>query len=230
MPATAPDPEVTTYNLDNPSQPGSFGGVPLFFAKSCPAGPPPIGSGSCEVDTLHSPPSDQRWVEYRSTNDFLSSPDDATARVGFRVTFPPASCTQFGGHPVALWYSDDSDDRYGRTVIDAFVDNITMTDAPRGGNGSAINFLRLVANPWLTGSAAIDFGVATAERVKIQVFDASGRWVRTLADRGFVAGTHRLTWDGADASGRMSARGVYFVRSQHTDSKFVAQSKLVILK
>ena len=122
FPATVPDPEVTSFNLNNPSQPGSFGGVPLFFAKSCP-----MGTSQCEVDSLHPAPAGQRWVQYRSTNDFMSSPNNSSAQVGFRVTFPAGTCSQFTGKPVALWYSDDSDDRYGRTVNDGFKDNITMT-------------------------------------------------------------------------------------------------------
>ena len=54
--------------------------------------------------------------------------------------------------------------------------------------------------------------------------------LRTLADRGFTAGEHRLTWDGADNAGRMSSRGVYFVRSKHADSGFKGISKLIVLK
>ena len=70
-----------------------------------------------------------------------------------------------------------------------------------------------------SGSTTVHFGIARTERVKIQIFDVAGRLVRTLADRGFTAGEHRLTWDGADNSGRMSSRGVYS-----------GLSKLIILK
>ncbi len=104
------------------------------------------------------------------------------------------------------------------------------TDTPRNNDGRLYNFMSLANNPLKSGSATINFGIAKAERVKIQIFDVSGRLVRTLADRGFTAGEHKLTWDGADNSGRLSARGVYFVRSQYADSKFTGQSKLIVLK
>ena len=107
---------------------------------------------------------------------------------------------------------------------------VGTTDTPRNDDGRLFNFMSLANNPLKSGSATINFGIAKAERVKIQIFDVSGRLVRTLADRGFTAGEHKLTWDGVDNSGRLSARGVYFVRSQYADSKFTGQSKLVVLK
>ena len=104
------------------------------------------------------------------------------------------------------------------------------TDTPGNNDGRLFNFMSLANNPMRTGSATVDFGLARAERVKIQIFDVSGRLVRTLADRSFTAGEHKLTWDGADNAGREVARGVYFVRSQHAASKFTGESKLVVLK
>ena len=104
------------------------------------------------------------------------------------------------------------------------------TDTPQNNDGRLYNFMSLANNPLKSGSATINFGIAKAERVKIQIFDVSGRLVRTLADRGFTAGQHKLTWDGVDNSGQLSARGVYFVRSQYADSKFTGQSKLIVLK
>jgi len=106
----------------------------------------------------------------------------------------------------------------------------TTTDTPGNNDGRLFNFMSLANNPMKSGSATVNFGLAKAERVKIQIFDVSGRLVRTLADRAFTAGEHKLTWDGVDNSSKLVARGVYFVRSQHADSKFTGQSKLIVLK
>lgn len=102
------------------------------------------------------------------------------------------------------------------------------TDVPN--NNDYRLFMSLSNNPVRSGSATVNFGLTKAERVKIQIFDVSGRLVRTLADRRFEAGNNHLTWDGADNVGHQVARGVYFVRSQHADSKFTGQSKLIVLK
>jgi hypothetical protein len=107
---------------------------------------------------------------------------------------------------------------------------IITNDTPDNNDGRLFNFMSLANNPLKSGSAAVNFGLARAERVKIQIFDVSGRLVRTLADRNFIAGEHRLTWDGVDNGGKQVARGVYFVRSQHADSKFQGASKLIVLK
>ena len=53
---------------------------------------------------------------------------------------------------------------------------------------------------------------------KIQVFDVTGRLVRTLEDGLIEAGQWRVTWDGQDRSGGRVAPGVYFVRSTYGGS------------
>jgi len=48
--------------------------------------------------------------------------------------------------------------------------------------------------------------------IVVEVFNARGQVVRTLAAGHHDSGLHRLTWDGRDTQGRHSASGVYFVR------------------
>jgi flagellar hook assembly protein FlgD len=48
----------------------------------------------------------------------------------------------------------------------------------------------------------------------VTVHDAAGRSLRALADGDRSVGRHFATWDGADASGRPVASGVYFVRME----------------
>jgi flagellar hook assembly protein FlgD len=43
------------------------------------------------------------------------------------------------------------------------------------------------------------------------VFDVDGRLVRTLVDGRLEAGSHSLSWDGADVSGVRLNSGVYFL-------------------
>ena len=47
--------------------------------------------------------------------------------------------------------------------------------------------------------------------MRLDVFDASGRRVATLAEGMHAAGAHRVTWTGQTASGRASP-GVYVLR------------------
>jgi glucose/arabinose dehydrogenase len=75
---------------------------------------------------------------------------------------------------------------------------------PGGGAGLA---LAAAPNPF-RGSVALSFRIESAQRVRLTLHDLSGRLVRVLHD-GDAAGEVRIAWDGADASGRAVAPGVY---------------------
>jgi hypothetical protein len=107
---------------------------------------------------------------------------------------------------------------------------IIPLDVPNFDDGELVNFVNLRNNPLTRGSASIHFGLSKADRVQVQVFDVSGRLVRTLADRQFAAGTHDLVWDGVDNAGRQVARGVYFTQVKYQNTKFTANRKLTVLK
>ena len=60
------------------------------------------------------------------------------------------------------------------------------------------------------GSTRIQFELGKDSRVRLRVFDAAGRLVRSIED-GFVpAGAHVRAWDGRDERGEIAASGIYF--------------------
>ena len=62
-------------------------------------------------------------------------------------------------------------------------------------------------------STTIEYELARAEKVRLEVFDASGRQVRILRDgRSEPAGRHHVNWDGRDSRGRPVASGVYLYK------------------
>jgi hypothetical protein len=81
-----------------------------------------------------------------------------------------------------------------------------------GSGGTALGLRMVAPNPFST-STAISYALARDGEVRLEVFDVLGRTVRTLArgDRQ-VAGTHRVTFDGHDDSGRALGSGLYFVQ------------------
>ena len=65
------------------------------------------------------------------------------------------------------------------------------------------------------GTSEIQFVLPSAAAVRIEVFDPSGRRVRTLASgEVLAAGPHVITWDGRDASGIRLGGGVFLLRAQ----------------
>ncbi len=63
-----------------------------------------------------------------------------------------------------------------------------------------------------SGATRFTLALPRAGRARLDVFDAAGRLVRTLADGVFDAGTRSLAWDLRDADGRAVGAGVYFAR------------------
>jgi subtilisin-like proprotein convertase family protein len=60
----------------------------------------------------------------------------------------------------------------------------------------------------------IKFDLPKAGRVRLDIFDVSGRLVRTLVDENRVAASHSVTWDGTDNRGGKVASGAYYYRLQ----------------
>jgi len=74
-------------------------------------------------------------------------------------------------------------------------------------------------------STTLSFSLARAGHVRLSVYDLAGRLVRTLVDGEHEAGTHRVVWNGTDATGRAVGAGVYFVRvetPQGSDTRKIA--------
>jgi hypothetical protein len=71
--------------------------------------------------------------------------------------------------------------------------------------------LRVWPNPARAGSH-IGFDLTRPGPVRAEVFDLSGRLVRTLLDQRLDPGQHEILWDGRDRQGTTAGAGVYFLR------------------
>ena len=80
--------------------------------------------------------------------------------------------------------------------------------------GLSIRFyLRDYDGQWLLmDTREVELGVPEA------LYNLSGRQVVVLADQVYTAGTHVVTWDGADKSGRDVSSGTYMVRLRAGDN------------
>ena len=66
-------------------------------------------------------------------------------------------------------------------------------------------------NPFAPGTL-LHYIVPERSRVRLTVFDASGRVVRRVVDGVLDAGPHEVSWNGRDEDGCVVASGVYFAR------------------
>ena len=74
----------------------------------------------------------------------------------------------------------------------------------------------------------IDFTLPRSERVRLTVYDVTGRTVAVLVDAVRSAGRHAVTWNGRDAAGRPVASGVYLYRLEAGD--VTATRRMVLMK
>jgi flagellar hook assembly protein FlgD len=82
-------------------------------------------------------------------------------------------------------------------------------------------------NPF-SDATTISYTIPRASPVKLDVYDSSGRLVRTLVNEEKIAGQYRVTWDGRDESGQAAASGIYFCSMQA--AAFKTARKMVLLR
>lgn len=74
----------------------------------------------------------------------------------------------------------------------------------------------------------ISFTIPQSEHVQLQIFNVTGRKVKTLVDGELSAGEHTYEWDSTDDSGSKVASGVYFYRLTAGDA--TATKKMTLIK
>lgn len=77
-------------------------------------------------------------------------------------------------------------------------------------------------------TTSIRFEVPVAGHVSVQVFDLTGRLVRTLVDGSLDAAPQVVPWDGSDDAGQRVASGAYYCRV--TTLSGAATAKMMLLK
>ena len=75
----------------------------------------------------------------------------------------------------------------------------------------------------------IHFELGGEEMVKLMIYDALGRQVRTLVDgQSYRSGFHAVNWDGRDNNGQSVPSGVYIYRIKA--GRFIADNKMLLVK
>jgi hypothetical protein len=126
----------------------------------------------------------------------------------------------------------DADGDVGRwsNLVTTFVDPVTAVGRP----GPSLSHLAgNYPNPF-NPRTLVSFAVGTergmrSRFVELDIYDLSGRRVRTLLADSREPGAYRAPWDGRDNDGTDSASGVYFVRLR-IDGQLLGSQKMVLLR
>lgn len=139
------------------------------------------------------------------------------------VTFPPyfviVAHDQRLEARVELIDDDCPDDDYSWRIID-FPDDTSFVEEDK--TGVAQLNIELSGS----GSTKVSFTLPHASRVRLDVFDATGRQIMGLADGTYQAGEHEISWDRRDDRGKILPRGVYMIVMRAEE--FNATQKVVI--
>jgi hypothetical protein len=87
--------------------------------------------------------------------------------------------------------------------------------------------MAIFPNPFQNETTVRFIAEQTGE-VRVDIFDISGRWIKSLANCTFESGSHQVTWDGTDQQGSGVTSGQYFCRILTNVS--VETHKLILLK
>jgi hypothetical protein len=93
---------------------------------------------------------------------------------------------------------------------------------------SEFALLQNYPNPF-NPSTTIGFSVSQSGSVLLDIFDLTGRHVRTLLSGQVAAGHHAVQWDGRDERGSFVGSGVYFYRLR-AGANSVASKKMLLMK
>jgi len=83
--------------------------------------------------------------------------------------------------------------------------------------GTEHSILRANAPNPFNPSTAIEYEMPKADRIELQIYDLSGRVVRTLVEGQQAAGIHRVNWDGRDDESRPVPAGKYYYQIRMGD-------------
>jgi hypothetical protein len=115
----------------------------------------------------------------------------------------------------------------GHSGLTAFLDAWVLGfDEPVGAPAApafardAVRFAPPRPNP-SSGATFFELSVPAAGHVRLSVYDAAGRLVSRVLDAAVPAGSHAISWSGADRGGKPVAPGVYFVELRAAGERHV---------
>jgi hypothetical protein len=118
------------------------------------------------------------------------------------------------GGAIIMWVDSRTSpkaDLYAARVDSAPTGSPVSADGAGAPPPASLAIRHITPNP-SGGEVRIDFELPAAAPASIQIYDPSGRRVRTLTAGGPGTGRFSSTWDGRDGAGKSAAAGVYFIR------------------
>ena len=219
-----------TVDAGNRNHPAIIGWIDLMIAQDAAA--------HCDLIVKGRLGGQARGWVYDGGGTFRSDrlSDPPLSAASLRALAGAGSELTFTGVPAGsgprMGIDRDGDGYFDRTELDAGADPADPLSTPATvsvgpGDTSTLPQLTNFPNPASAAGTTIAFDLTARETVRLRLYDARGRLVRTLADGALGPGTVRLHWDGTDERGRRVASARYFYRLQ-TAAGVRTQAVLVV--
>lgn len=145
---------------------------------------------------------------------------------GVPISFP-------SGHTdTKVWVNDWNEDGTPDLVLGNYHDSVHLFIAyPLGiteNQSEALSNVTLVTPNPARDRMSISYNVAQSGMVELAVYDANGRFIKTLVSANHGAGDYSVTWDGLDAVRMRVPAGVYFYRLKTPDN--ASLNKFIMLR
>lgn len=188
------------------------------------------GTGANTIDPTNGKYANQIGLASSNSDAIFNFYNQPDKQAGIRAAYPVT-----GGTARVVFTTFGFETIAEATIRSQFLDRmITWMENTTVGiddpTSAAVSDFRLEANypnPF-NPQTAIEFSVPVASVVTLEIFDISGRHVKTLHQASLPVGHHKFIWDATDASGNSVASGVYFYRMRAVD--FVQTRKMMLLR
>jgi hypothetical protein len=77
-------------------------------------------------------------------------------------------------------------------------------------------------------STTIQFEIAEAREVALEIYNIKGQKVKTLVNENLQAGKHEIVWNGKDEKNQSVASGIYHYKLR--TGKYIAHRKMILMK
>jgi hypothetical protein len=244
-PALRDDPEI------NPEGHGWFGSFENYGGPLSGIGQPGAALGDMATGRLESRPFVVTGEYFRlllaggshPSTCYVGLADDTTGEI--LTSIHPAGETamverfwnihEFLGRTVRMVIVDEESGPDGWIAVDAIEEFNGASPVVDSGDGtgepapsSPVTGLGAHPNPF-NGGTVIRFELERAGRVRLEIFDLSGRRVWSSAEIETTEGEIRVAWDARDTAGRSLPSGAYFCRVNH-EGVTVAGERLTLVK
>ena len=92
---------------------------------------------------------------------------------------------------------------------------------------NALMKVKVFPNPFTTRTA-VEFELLTAANISIQIYDLTGKCVKSVGKTKFTQGLHKVYWDGKNDTGNVMDNGIYIfeLRSEN----FITKDKIILCR